>query len=113
MRGADVARGTHTDAMWHARPRGRATRAHAAHRCRGCPGGTTWREGWQVKGPRVSGLWLVYWGGNARALFRPTLYTRQLPKFLPCGAMFPRNSLYARHVAEGDALDTIASNGEC
>ena len=30
--GADVARGTHADATWHARPRGRGARAHAARR---------------------------------------------------------------------------------
>ena len=51
-----------------------------------------WRHvvewGWQMKGPRVSGPWIVYWGCFARALFRPTLYTRQLPQFPLCGTMF-------------------------
>ena len=105
--GGHVAHGTRADATRHARPSGRASQAHAARSWsigggdawqghtspRGCTGGTTWREGWQVKGPRVSGPWLVYWGGNARALVRLTLYTHQLPKFLPSGTMFPRNSL--------------------
>ena len=32
----------------------------------------TWQSGgWRVKGPRVSGPWLEYWGGNAIALNRP------------------------------------------
>ena len=70
-RGANVARGTRAGATRHARPRGRAARAHAVHggtdawhgpcdsmRCtvaptrgighatpRGCPGGTTWQGG--------------------------------------------------------------------
>ena len=68
---ADVARGTRVDATRHARPRGRAARAHAARRCaqvartrgvghaspRRRSGGATWQGGWQVKGPRVSGPW--------------------------------------------------------
>ena len=42
-------------------------------------------------GPRVSGPRLDSWGGKANALFRPTLYTRQIPSFPPCGTMFPFN----------------------
>ena len=86
-RDADVASGTHADATRHARPRGRAARAHVRHRWRtgrghvvgghegprGRPGGTTWQRGWQVKGPWVSGPWLEYWGGNAIALNRPPI----------------------------------------
>ena len=34
QRGDEVANGTRTDATWHARPRGRATRAHVRRRCR-------------------------------------------------------------------------------
>ena len=55
-RGADVTRGTRADAMRHARPRGRAARAHAELKWRhvartrgrghasprGRPGGATW-----------------------------------------------------------------------
>ena len=51
--------------------------------------GATWRGGWRVKGPWVSGPWLEFWGGNAIALNRPTLYTHGFPFFLPCGTMFP------------------------
>ena len=99
--GADMARGTCVDATRHARPRGRAAQAHAAHKwCtggavawqgytspRGRPSGTTWRDGWQVKGPRVSRHLLDSWGGNANALRRPRLYTCDFPIFLPCGTM--------------------------
>ena len=41
-RRADVARGTRTDATQQARPRGRATRAHARHRWR-MGGADTWK----------------------------------------------------------------------
>ena len=62
-RRADVARGTRADATWHARPRGRATRAHAGSlggsSGRGCVAGATRvhadaRGGWNLKCPRVS-----------------------------------------------------------
>ena len=66
-----------------------------------------------MKGPWVSGPWLVVWGGNANAFRRPTFYTRHLSLFLPCVTMFPRNSFFAGHMAERGALDTIASNGAC
>ena len=89
-----------------ARTRGRG---HASPH--GRPGGATWRcEGWQVKGPRVSGLWLEVWGGNANVLCRPSFYTHMFSLFLSCGTMFPQNSLFAGHVAERGALDMIASN---
>ena len=71
-READVARGTCTDATRHAMPRGRAAQAHMAPRWR-VAGADAWQgphestrrpegrhvasEGWQVKGPRVSGPW--------------------------------------------------------
>ena len=68
---ADMAQGTRADATRHARPHGRATRAHADLRWRnvqrtrgmgyasprGRPGGATWQGGWQVKGLWVSGPW--------------------------------------------------------
>ena len=79
-----MARGTRADAKWHARPRGRATRAHAgslggpsgrervARATRvhaNARGGATWQEGgWHLKGPRVSGPWLRVWGSNANVL---------------------------------------------
>ena len=103
---ADLACGTRADAMWHTRPCGRAAQAHVAQRWltggvnrwqgytspRGCPGGTTWRLGWQVKGPQVSGPSLDSWGGNANALRCPRLYTRDFSIFLPCGTLFPWTS---------------------
>ena len=74
----------------------------------GCPGGTTRQcEGWQVKGPRVSGPWWVYWGGNTRALFRPTFYTCMFFHFLSCGTMFPLDFSFARNVAALWTLDAI------
>ena len=85
-----------------------ATRVHADAR-----GGATWREGWQVKGPRVSGPWLEYWGGNAFALCRPTLYMRVFPLFLLCGTMFPRKLSFAGDVATPWASDTIAKHPSC
>ena len=61
------------------------TGGHASPR--GCPGGATWQGGWQVKGPRVSGPWLEYWGGNANALLHSTFYTRLFLYFPPCETM--------------------------
>ena len=80
-----------------------ATRVHADAR-----GGATWREGWQVKGPRVSGPWLEYWGSNTFASCRPTIYMRFFPLFLPFGTMFPRKISFAGDVAALWASDTIA-----
>ena len=65
--GADVARGTRAGATQHARPCGRAARAHAVkggadawqgpYESTSTPvRGATWREkGWHLEGPRVSG----------------------------------------------------------
>ena len=47
--------------------------------------GTTWQGGWRVKGPRVSGPWLEYWGGNAIALNRPLFMCRFLFLFFRVG----------------------------
>ena len=58
----------------------------------------TWREGgWPVKGPRVSGPWLEYWGGNAIALNRPAIYMHVSLLFLLCGTMFLHNFFCRRH----------------
>ena len=48
-----------------------ATQVHADAR-----GGATWRGGWRVIGPWVSGPWLECWSGNAKALPHSTFYTR-------------------------------------
>ena len=61
-----------------------------------------------MKGPRVSGPWLQYRGGNAKALPRSAFYTRFSPLFLPCGTVFPRKSLLAGDVAAPWASDRIA-----
>ena len=45
-----------------------ATRVHADARV-----GCHMADGWQVKGPQVSGPWLEYWGDNAIALNRPPI----------------------------------------
>ena len=58
-----------------------------------------------MKGPRDSGPWLEYWGGNANALPRSTLYSRFSPLILPCGTMFPRKSYLAGDVDVLRALD--------
>ena len=97
----------HLDGAEEERTRGRG---HTSPRRR--PGGTTWQcEGWQVKGPRVSGPWLVYWGGNARALLHSLFYTRMFSLFPPCGTMFPRNFFFAGHVAERGASDRKLNKG--
>ena len=66
-----------------------------------------------MKGPWVSGPWLNSWGGNAKALFRPRLYTRVFRTFSPCGTMFRLNFFVAGHVAASRALDVSASNEVC
>ena len=66
------------------------------------------RGGWQVKGPRVSGPSLDSRGGNAHALRRPSLYTRDFPFFLPCRTKLPRVLVFAGHMAASRASDTIA-----
>ena len=63
-----------------------------------------------MKGPRVSGPGLEYWGGNPNALYRPSLYTSHSSPFLPCETMFPPNFVFAEHVAASQALDTRVSN---
>ena len=98
-RRAEMARGTRANATWYARPRGSATRTQVQRWpervARPCESTQTpgWHHvvvwgGWQVKAPQVSGPWLDSWGTNARALFRPTLYTWVLWIFSPCGTMF-------------------------
>ena len=103
-----MARGTSTDAMRHARPRGRAARGprepqvapgwrghvaggHASPP--GRPGGARWQGGWQVKGPRVSGRWLEYYGRNAIALNHLSSYTQDFRPFSPSGTKFPGDFL--------------------
>ena len=104
--GCDMAR----KATWqrHADPRaevartpGRATQVHADARV--APRGNV--RGWQVMGPWVSGPRKEYWGGNAKALRRPTLYTLIFPLFPPCGTMSPLNLTFAGHVAKRGASD--------
>ena len=65
------------------------------------------RGGWRVKGPRVSGPWFEYWGGNAKVLPHSTFYVRFSPLLLPCGTMFPRKSLLAGDMAAPWASDRI------
>ena len=69
----------------------------------GAPRGE-WR-GWQVKGPLDSEPRLEYWGGNANALLRSTLYSLFSPLILPCGTIFPRKSYLAGVVDALHALD--------
>ena len=45
--------------------------------------------GWHVEGPRVSGPWLDFWGGNAICVNRPLIYRSGNFFHLPCGTMFP------------------------
>ena len=51
-----------------------------------------------MKGPRVSGPWLEFWGGNANALPRPSFYTHNFSVFIPCRTVFPRNHSFAGDV---------------
>ena len=44
--------------------------------------------GWHMEGPRVSGPWLDFWGGNALCVNRPLIYRSENLFFLPCGTMF-------------------------
>ena len=83
-RRADVARGSAHGCDVALRPRGRATAGprgaqltltrvaggHADGSTWAPVWGATWQVGWQMEGPRVSGPWLVIWGGNAKALPR-------------------------------------------
>ena len=49
-------------------------------------------EGRQVKGPRVSGPWYVYWGGYANGYHLSIIYSHHFHSLLPCGTMFPHGS---------------------
>ena len=40
-----------------------------------------------MEGPRVSGPWLVFRGGNAIGVYRRLIYRGQFLFFLPCGTM--------------------------
>ena len=60
-----------------------------------------------MEGPRVSGPWLVFWGGNALGVYRPLIYRGQNLLFLPCGTMFPHGSYLAGDVAAWQASDRI------
>ena len=51
-----------------------------------------------MEGPRVSGPWLDFWGGNAICVNRPLIYRSENLFFLPCGTMF-HTDLYAGDVA--------------
>ena len=115
-----MARGTRADATRHARPRGRAARAHVSRRWRTGPGHTAgghadarvgrhMADGWLVKGPWVSGPWLEYWGSNAIALNRPPILPRYVLLFPPCGTKVPRSLTFAGHVAAPRTLDLQVS----
>ena len=102
-RRVDLACGSARGCDMALRPRGRATAGprgaqvaltrvpggHADESMWAPVWGATWQVGWQMEGPRSSGLWLVIWGGNANALPRTPIYMRYLPIFSPCGTMFP------------------------
>ena len=60
-----------------------------------------------MEGPRVSGPWLVVWGGNAIVLNCPALYTHRFRPFLPCGTMFPRIFNFSSDVASRGPSDMI------
>ena len=68
-----------------------------------------WQGGWRVKGPRVSGPWLEYWGGNVIELNHPGIYTHQSLLFLPCGTMFPRIFFCRQHGITSVGSDREAS----
>ena len=63
-----------------------------------------------MKGPQVSAPGLEYWGGNAIALNRPTLYTDVSLFFSSVWDYVPTRFFYARHMAasrvvSGDHMD--------
>ena len=91
--GADVASGPRWRLTWCAGPPRGATRhwghvaeperptrgARVALTCGQVPRGRPWgaprgERGWWVEGPRVSGPWLVFRGGNAIGVYRPLIY---------------------------------------
>ena len=124
-RRADVARGTRVDATRHAGPCGRASRAHVARRwCTsgadmwqghtsplGCPGGTTWREGWQVKGSQVSRPWLDSWGGKTIALNRPSFYTHAYSFFSSVWDYVPVSFNFCKR--RGNTVDVGCDRNKC
>ena len=78
---------------------------------RGCQGGTTWQEGWQVKGARVSGPWLDSWGGNAIALNRPSFYTHAYSFFSSVWDYVPVRFNFFRR--RGSTVDVGCDRNKC
>ena len=60
-----------------------------------------------MEGPRVSGPWLDFWGGNAICVNRPLIYRSETFLFSPCGTMFPHGLTSAGRVAAQRASDSI------
>ena len=58
-----------------------------------------------MEGPRVSGPWLVFRGGNAIGVYRPLIYRGRFCFFFPCGTMFPHGSYLAGDVDASRASD--------
>ena len=63
--------------------------------------------GWHMEGPRVSGPWLDFWGGNAICVSRPLIYRSEECFFLPCGTMSHTGLSFAGHVDAQGMLDRI------
>ena len=63
-----------------------------------------------MKGPRVSGPWLEYWGGNAIALNCPPIYSWVSLLFPSCGTKFPRSLTYAGDVATSQVSNPSAKH---
>ena len=60
-----------------------------------------------MEGPRVSGPWLDFRGGNALGVYRPLIYRGENRFSLPCGTMFPHGSYLSGDVAAWQASDRI------
>ena len=73
---------------------------------RGGRGVGIWRAHGLV-GPRVSGPWLDFWGGNAICVSRPLIYRSEEYFFLPCGTMSHTGLSFAGHVDAQGMLDRI------
>ena len=58
-----------------------------------------------MEGPRVSGTWLVFRGGNAIGVYRPLIYRGACIFFLPCGTMSHTTLKFAGDVAAYRAFD--------
>ena len=119
-RGADVERGTRTDATWHARPRGSAARPHTrrwlGHVAR--PRESTRTPGW-----RHAAVWEAceWWAHGSvgpcnsigavtqRRYFAPSFILVYPFIFLRVG-LCPLNLKFAGHVDASRALDVSASN---